>query len=242
MRSPCFLILMCCLSDAAYSQAHPVAAVPQYSVHHAKSPIKIDGKIDDSEWAPSQPFDLIFPWTAQTGEKQRTQVRALWDERYLYVSYRIEDRDITAQVRQHDEFVYRDDTVEIFINVKPDQQRAYYCLEMNALGTIMDYVCIDGRYYMRQFDFKGVKVGIQIHGTLNLRGDQDRGWDVELAIPWSNFAEMSGPPKVGTTFTANFNRWDGTEPNRRLSVWADSGLDWPHPHVPERFGRLIFMW
>jgi hypothetical protein len=243
MKPVCFLIatLACRLGTAAYSQAHPVADRPQYMVHHAKAPIKIDGKIDASEWAPaSQPFDLIFPWNAQTGAKQKTHVRLLWDEKYLYVAYQAEDNDITAHVRQNDEFVYRDDAVEIFLNVKPSQKRTYYCLEMNVLGTIMDYICIDGRYYMRQFDFHGVKVGIQIHGTINLRGDRDKGWDVELAIPWSNFAEMSAPPRVGTVFTANFNRWDGVEPNRRLSVWADSGLNWPHPHAPERFGQLVF--
>ena len=42
-------------------------------------------------------------------------------------------------------------------------------------------------------------------------------------------------------YTANLNRWDGVEPDRRLSVWADSELDWPHPHAPARFGDLVFV-
>ena len=41
-------------------------------------------------------------------------------------------------------------------------------------------------------------------------------------------------------WTANLNRWDGTEPNRRLSLWSDSGLEKPHPHNPKRFGELLF--
>jgi hypothetical protein len=46
---------------------------------------------------------------------------------------------------------------------------------------------------------------------------------------------------VGTVFTANLNRWDGIEPNRRLSLWSDSKLNWPHPHAPENFGELVFV-
>jgi hypothetical protein len=137
--------------------------------------------------------------------------------------------------------VYRDDTVEIFLNVKPSQTMAYYCIETNVLGTVMDYVCIDAQYYMRRFDMKGLKVGVKVDGTLNMRGDKDRGWSLEMAIPWENFAEMAKPPQIGTIFTANLNRWDGTEPNRRLSVFADSKLNWPHPHAPENFGQLIFV-
>ena len=48
----------------------------------------------------------------------------------------------------------------------------------------------------------------------------------------------------GTVFLyrwiANLNRWDGTEPNRRLSQWSDSGLLKPNPHHPDRFGQLLF--
>jgi hypothetical protein len=52
---------------------------------------------------------------------------------------------------------------------------------------------------------------------------------------------MTKPPQIGTIFTANLNRWDGSDPNRRLSVFADSKLNWPHPHAPENFGELIFV-
>ncbi|MBN2512651.1 MAG: hypothetical protein JXB18_06905 [Sedimentisphaerales bacterium] len=48
-------------------------------------------------------------------------------------------------------------------------------------------------------------------------------------------------PKVGTVYTANLNRWDGVQPDRRLSVWSDSKLNWPHPHAPEHFGKLTFV-
>jgi len=215
---------------------------PRYEVHRATAPITIDGKIDPPEWSAASPaFEFLFPWDSQTGEKQKTHARLLWDDNYLYVAYEAEDNDVTAQVQGRDDFVYRDDTAEIFLNVKPSQTRLYYCVEVNVRGVVMDYVCIDGQYYMRRFDLEGLQVGVHIDGTLNMRGDRDRGWSMELAIPWKNFADMAPPPHIGTVFTANLNRWDGTEPHRRLSVWADSKLNWPHPHAPANFGELVFV-
>lgn len=231
------MALILCFST--YGQS--VSTRPRYEVHRAKAPIVIDGKIDPKEWsAASPPIEFIFPWDSQTGAKQKTHAWLLWDDQYLYVAYECEDDDITALVQGHDEFVYRDDTVEIFLNVKPSQTMAYYCIEINARGTIMDYVCIDAKYYMRRFDMEGLRVAVQVNGTMNMRGDHDRGWNLEMAIPWTNFADMAAPPKIGTVYTANLNRWDGTEPNRRLSVWADSKINWPHPHAPANFGDLVF--
>ena len=39
----------------------------------------------------------------------------------------------------------------------------------------------------------------------------------------------------------NINRWDGTEPNRRLSVWSNSAQPKPNPHNPDRFGEIVFV-
>jgi hypothetical protein len=72
-------------------------------------------------------------------------------------------------------------------------------------------------------------------------GDKDRGWSLELAFPWKNFADMAQSPRIGTVFTANVNCWDGTKPHPRLSVWADSKVNWPHPRAPANFGDLLFV-
>jgi len=226
---------------AVAAQAAAAPAVPDYAVRRAPAPIVVDGRIDAAEWAAASPaVEFIFPWESQTGPKQKTLARLLWDDRCLYVAYACADADITASIREKDAFVFRDDTVEIFLNVKPEQSSHYYCVEINVAGTVMDYVCVDAKYYLRRFDLAGFRSGIRVDGTPNAPEDADRGWSLEMAIPWENFRDTAPPPRVGTVYTANLNRWDGRDPDRRLSVWADSGLDWPHPHAPERFGKLVF--
>jgi hypothetical protein len=39
---------------------------------------------------------------------------------------------------------------------------------------------------------------------------------------------------------ANVNRWDGVEPKRRMSIWSDPRNTTSWPHVPSRFGELVF--
>ena len=90
---------------------------------------------------------------------------------------------------------------------------------------------------------RGVQLSTNIRGTLNMTSDKDQGWSLEVAIPWTNFEELGNglPPKTGDIWRANLNRWDGTEPNRRLSQWSDSGMVKANPHWPERFGELVFV-
>jgi hypothetical protein len=198
--------------------------------------------VNADEWSQASPaVEFIFPWDTQTGAKQLTHARLLWDDTNLYVAYEVEDTDITAQFSERDAPVYRDDTVEIFLNVQPSQTAAYYGIEVNVRGAMMDYLCADARIFIKRFQVEGMELGVQVDGTLNQREDQDRGWSMEMAIPWANFSDMARVPRTGTVFTANLNRWDGVEPNRRLSVWSDSRLDWPHPHAPAHFGDLVFV-
>jgi hypothetical protein len=185
---------------------------------------------------------LQFPWEQQTGAKQKTTVRLLWSDDMLFVAFECEDADIVAHHEQRDDPTYKDDAVEIFIQPNP-KTSIYIGLEMNARAVLYDYVNVYQQALMKAFDLKGVQLAANLDGTLNLTSDRDKGWALEVAIPLKNFSELMGgrPVETGTVWTANLNRWDGTEPNRRLSVWSDSATVRPSPHNPKRFGQLVFV-
>jgi hypothetical protein len=236
LKKVIFAVLFAC---AGFAQAQNE---PSYEVHRVTNPIVIDGVVNAEEWKAASPVEFIFPWDSQTGAKQKTRARLMWDSTNLYVSYECEDADITAQVKNRDDNVYRDDTVEIFLNVAPTQIVAYYGIEMNVNCVYMDYLWTSKEFYHKTIQFEGVQIASKINGTLNERNDKDTGWSLEVAIPWSNFSAMARrAPQAGTVYKANMSRWDGTEPARRLSMWLDSKLDRPHPHAPEQFGDLKFV-
>lgn len=230
----------CAVALAATSQlAIAQDGVPTYAVPRASGAIVIDGELD-AAWAKAPPIEFVFPWESQTGAKQKTTARMLWDDRYLYVFYDCEDEDIVALFTRRDDPTYRDDAVEIFINPRPSQETTYYGLEMNAGAVLYDYVAVMPRIFYKRFQMEGVQLAVKISGTRNVRGDKDRGWTLELAVPWENFEILAPKPKPGDRWRVQLNRWDGVEPDRRLSMWVDPKVESSWPHVPSRFGWLQF--
>lgn len=219
-----------------------LSPVPTYDVHRASSRIVVDGDASEAAWKAAPSLALQFPWDQQTGAKQKTTVRMLWSSEFLYLFYDCEDTDVVAHYTDHDDPTYKDDAVELFINPDPKQE-FYYGLEINARAAVYDYFYAFPRLILKRLDFQGLQLAVHVRGTANTRGDQDKGWTLELAIPWRNFTELRDrvPPAPGEIWAANLNRWDGVEPDRRLSIWSDSGLTTPHPHNPARFGKLVFV-
>ena len=221
----------------------PSAPIPRYEVKRASSPITIDGKLDEAAWARASPaMTLQFLWDSQTGAKQKTYARVVWDAQAFYIGFDADDADINARFEQRDDPTYQDDAVEIFINPDPKQETLYYGFEMNARGVVYDYLNYNSRTFFKRWDATSMKVATSVRGTMNNRTDIDSGWSLEAAIPWANFEELSRrPPVAGTVWKANLNRWDGVPPNRRMSIWSDPQNSDSWPHVPSRFGELVFV-
>src|SRR5687768_14216797 len=170
----------------------PSAQIPRFRVKRASSPVTIDGKLDDAVWAGASPaVTLQFLWDSQTGAKQKTQARVVWDAQAFYVGFDADDADITALFEQRDDPTYQDDAVEIFINPDPKQENLYYGFEMNARGVLYDYLNYNSRTLFKRWDATGVKIATSLRGTMNSRTDTDSGWSLEAVIPWANFEELS---------------------------------------------------
>jgi hypothetical protein len=224
-----------------YTEIPNLPALPDYTVNMVRDKFTVDGKLSEKAWQRAQSIELLFPWETQTGAKQRTTVKLLRDQTYLYVGYECSDTDLTAQFLNRDDPVYKDDCVEIFI--KPSEKTdSYIGLEMNVRGVLFDYFYLFPTKNEHGFNLDGVLLKTNMRGTLNQSNDKDQGWTLELAIPWQSLSKLAEkiPPSAGEAWRVQINRWDGTEPNRRLSMWSHSGMKRPSPHNPERFGTLKF--
>lgn len=240
----CALALMMILATLTACWSEPILPdpdKPRYLCQRADG-IKVDGNLDDWDEAQfTEPF--VFPWPAQTGPRVETRAALLWDDQFLYVAYRCEDPDITAEHTERDDPTYLDDCVEIFIAAAPQRSRMYYGFEMNARGTMYDYFQALPDAFLPEWDAGGMRLRTRIDGTLNDRSDVDRGWTLEVAIPLANFSGLSRKPRPepGDVWRIILNRWDGTTPDRALSQWTPSGQKNPDPHRPEGFGELQFV-
>jgi len=217
--------------------------LPHYVVHQTTEKIMIDGELTEKAWETCPSLSFVFPWPDQPGKKQKTEVKMLWDKENLYVAYICEDEDITAKYTNRDDPTYADDCVEIFINPNPSLSNCYYGLEMNALGTLYDYLLIPGVCLIKEVDLKGVLVKTSIQKSPN------KGWILELAVPFAAlyhlavrenlYGKVVFTPKNGSSWRINLNRWDG-QGKRVLSQWSPSDASWPDPHPPDCFGIITF--
>jgi hypothetical protein len=71
------------------------------------------------------------------------------------------------------------------------------------------------RWTFRDWDFPGRRSAVQVQGTLNDSRDIDRGWQVELAFPWSGMQWLANgrslPPQPGDSWRVFFGRFQKLE-------------------------------
>ena len=99
------------------------------------------------------------------------------------------------------------------------------------------------------WDFPGLRKGVYVDGTLNDDRDTDRGWTVELALPWSGLeilAKVDGralPPNEGDVWRIDFSRFNtykAPSPSKDSGGWAWSPHGVWDSHVPECFTYIKF--
>lgn len=229
-----------------------------YVCYRAATAPKIDGRIDDAAWQ-------AVPWTDRfvdiEGDRQArprfgTQVKMLWDDEHFYIAAQMEEPHVWGTLTKHDAVIFHDNDFEVFIDPDGDNHE-YYELEINALNTTWDLFLPkpykDGGKADNSWEISGLKSAVYCRGTLNDSGDEDQGWDLEIAIPWTSlreFANRSAPPRSGDQWRVNFSRveWrhevvDGKYQkiaNTREDNWVWSPQGIIDMHRPERWGFVQF--
>jgi hypothetical protein len=102
------------------------------------------------------------------------------------------------------------------------------------------------RWAFRDWDFPGLEAEVAIDGTLNDPSDIDRGWSVEIALPWSGMNALTAgkpyTPTVGDVWRVNLFRFETFDFNGRKiepgAGWAWSTHGVYDSHVPECFGEV----
>jgi len=228
---------------------------------NSKSP-KIDGKLDDEAWKNVE-------WTENFKDIEatrkplplwNTRAKMTWDNNGLYIAAELLEPHVWAYLKNYDDIVFYDNDFEVFIDPDNDTHR-YYEFEVNALNTMFDLFMPkpyrNGSGAMITYNAPGMKWAVDIQGTLNNPSDIDKGWTVEMFIPfWAvTIGNSAKVPVDGDFWRINFSRveWrtevkDGKyiklkgDDGRNLPefnwVWSSQGVI--NMHFPERWAYLHF--
>jgi hypothetical protein len=220
--------------------------------------ITLDGKLDEAAWQ-------AVPWTedfvdiegdVRPRPRFRTRVKMLWDDGYFYIGAELQEPHVWGTLTKHDSIIFNDNDFEVFIDPDGDNHN-YAELELNALNTTWDLLLTkpyrDGGKALNEWEMTGLRTAVHVDGTLNDPRDTDRGWSVEMAIPWQVFRKLTDgslPPKDGDQWRVNFSRveWqveikDGQYhkvKGQREDNWVWSPQGVVDMHRPETWGYVQF--
>lgn len=229
----------------------------RYACPFVPHPVKLTGKMDDPLWERAEWTDDFVDILGDSAPKPRyrTRLKMLWDPQYLTIGAELEEPHVWATLTEHDSVIFQDNDFEVFIDPDGDGH-LYGELEINALNTTWDLLInkpyrVEGAA-INGWEIHGLKTAVHVDGTINDPTDTDRGWTVEIAIPWTAISELARralPPSVGDVMRINFSRveWEHEVVDgqyRKLKkpednwVWSPQGV--VDMHRPERWGLLEF--
>lgn len=170
-------------------------------------PVVLDGRLDEAAWAKVQAIDRFYEtWpVALAPPPERTEVRVLYDDEYLYVGLRMRLRH-PARLRtpfvRRDKVNFTHDYVQVYLDPQ-GTRRGSYLFRVNARGTRTD----------------GYQNEAQESETLDPDWDWDvashvdgEGWSAEMRIPLSTLRiSRSGAQRWAVVVTRGVPRDQNTQ-------------------------------
>ena len=228
-----------------------------YVCYKTSAPILVDGKLNDPSWSKTDWTESFvdIEGNLKPDPFYDTKVKMLWDENYFYFGAGMEEPHVWATLTARDAVIFKDNDFEIFLDPDGDTHN-YYELEVNAFETEWDLLLLkpyrdQAKVAVDSWDIPGLITKVHVNGTLNDPLDMDKGWTLEIAIPWKALEECAPNlhPDDGEQWKINFSRvqWDiniekGSYVKTDLPefnwVWSPQGII--NMHYPEMWGLVQF--
>ncbi|MFV0539958.1 MAG: carbohydrate-binding family 9-like protein [Aestuariibaculum sp.] len=253
-------VVLNCFCAFACAQKNQSTVPEQYIAYKTSESINIDGNATEESWKKAKWTNTFIDIEGIKTPKYQTKVKMLWDEQYYYLYVEMDEPHVWANLKQRDTIIFYNNDFEVFIDPDGDTHN-YYELEINALNTVWDLFITkpyrENDAVLNDWTLTGLKSAVQINGTLNNPNDVDKGWTLEIAIPWAayriSYFEDNIP--ADNFWRVNFSRvnWDHTVTNGKYYrkkgendkflpeynwVWSPMGVI--NMHEPEKWGYVYF--
>ncbi len=171
------LLFILLLAQSLWAQA-PSNNKPVMNAVKIDKPVELTGKLDNPVWNLAQPVEINYEINPgdNTPAPQKTIVKALYDDKYLYFGFQCFDTNpdlIRSNITDRDN-MFQDDYVIVCIDTYGDFQR-YYELAVNPNGIKGDLMA-NGNNEDGSFDM-----------IWEAAADRnENGWTAVMAIPFSS--------------------------------------------------------
>lgn len=196
-------------------------------------PADAAGFPQQSSWEAAQGVRFKADWQGKNADPGReTEVRLLWTPETLYLQFRAKYRVLTvfadAEANGRRDQLWDRDVAEVFLQPNASDRTRYKEFEVSPNGLWIDLDIAPGEKH-------DLRSGLLRRVTLN---EASKTWIAELALPMKSLVERFDP---AATWRVNFYRVEGAREPRFYSAWQPTGTPAPNFHVPEKFGKLVFV-
>ncbi|PCI36044.1 MAG: carbohydrate-binding family 9-like protein [Flavobacteriaceae bacterium] len=249
-----------CFSLMACAQNSKKITPETYVAFQTDEAITIDGDAGEMSWSKVEWTNAFIDIEGVKKPTYKTQVKMMWDQQYFYILAQMEEPHVWADITERDAIVFYNNDFEVFIDPDGDTHN-YYELEINALNTAWDLFITkpyrEGNVVLNDWTVNGLKSAVKVDGTINNASDTDKGWTLEMAIPWSVYKKSYFEKNVPKDdfWRVNFSRvnWDfdlidgkyvrkkdidGKYLHEYNWVWSPTGVI--NMHEPEKWGYVYF--
>lgn len=215
--------------------------LPRIIARYVDKPLVVDGKLDEPDWSATQPSGAFVNSLHGGPGAFAAQARVLYGPGELYLGFEVKDELLKSTHENADSHLWEQDAVEMLIDPDGDGRR-YFEIQVSPRGVVFDTRQEAPRMPKPFGDVawsSGATAKVTLDGTLD-DDAPDRGYVVEIALPWTAFATGGAPtpPKGSDVWRVNFFVLDATASEQRAVAWSPPMVG--DFHTPARFGRLAF--
>jgi len=179
-----------------------------------------------------------YPWD-ENGYKPEMSAKMVHDNTALYLHLEaIEHLDCMRTIcTNHNEPVYEDSCMELFLMPDPKHQGQYMNFEFNSAGCLL--LAIGEDRFGRKIIYDNRDI-LEIRTSSQITTESCL-WTVECKIPFSFLKEHFGPLELtsGSSLRANFHKCGDKTLKPHYGCWNPIGTANPDFHISRYFGELI---
>jgi hypothetical protein len=223
----------------------PPAERGTYRVRRMTDNPIIDADWDKAAWKGVTPVTLEYYMGEEPAHQPRVQAKVAYDDRFLYVIWRVEDRFVLARRTKHQQDVCRDCCVELFFTPGgAPEDRGYFFLETNCAGVKLfgAHMVGDKDDTFTAEDFASIVTASSVKGPIDREVAEPKGWTLEYRIPLGLLEKHAKVehPGPGVTWRANFYKCADDSSRPHWLTWSPVTNASPSFHLPKYFGILAF--